>query len=111
VNVGVADSLPQAASDAGGDAQSVKKAATPPVFRAVAAIGPEVWAGGANGLLYHSADSGTRWTKISPSTSDPALTGDITGIQFSDAQHGAITTSSGEVWTTSDNGRSWARRQ
>jgi hypothetical protein len=110
VNVEVADYSPQAANEAGSEAQSVKKAAMPPVFRAVAAIGPEVWAGGAKGVLYHSADSGTRWTKILPSGGEAVLTGDITGIQFSDAQHGAITTSGGEVWATSDNGQSWIRR-
>jgi hypothetical protein len=110
VNVEVDDYSPQAANEAGGQGQSEKEAGMPPVFRAVAAIGSEVWAGGVNGLLYHSADSGTRWTKISPSSGDAVLTGDISGIQFSDAQHGAITASSGEVWTTSDNGRSWNRR-
>lgn len=102
--------VPQAARSDGSEAQDEKKAATPPAFRAVAAIGPEVWAGGSKGLLYHSADSGTRWTKISPSSGDALLADDITSIQFSDAQHGTITTLSGEVWTTSDNGQSWFRR-
>lgn len=106
-----ADNLPQAASEAGGEAQSVKKAATRLVFHAVAAIGPEVWAGGSNGLLYHSADSGIRWTKIFPSSGEAVLADDITSIQLSDAQHGTITTLSGEVWTTSNNGQSWLRRQ
>jgi hypothetical protein len=110
VEASAVDTLPQAEGEAGGAAQSVKKTATPLVFHAVAAIGPEVWAGGSNGLLYHSADSGTRWTKISPSSGDALLADDITSIQFSDAQHGTITTLSGEVWTTSDNGQSWFRR-
>jgi hypothetical protein len=110
VNVEADDYSPQAANEAGGQGQSEKKAGMPPVFRAVAAIGSEVWAGGVNGLLYHSADSGTRWMRVSPSSGDAVLTGDISGIQFSDTQHGAITTSSGEVWTTSDSGQIWIRR-
>jgi hypothetical protein len=110
VEAAAVDTLPQAEGEAGGAAQNVKKTATPLVFHAVAAIGPEVWAGGSRGLLYHSADSGTQWMRISPSSGDAVLTGDIAGIQFTDAQHGAITTSSGEVWTTSDNGQSWILR-
>ncbi len=105
---------PQPANKVAGEAQSKKQAgaevAQRLVFRVVAAIGPEVWAGGANAVLYHSADSGTQWTRISPSHGDAALTGDITTIQFSDAQHGTITTSAGEVWMTTDSGQTWLRQ-
>jgi hypothetical protein len=80
------------------------------VFRAVAAIGPEVWAGGLGAMLYHSGDSGTQWTRIAPSNGSAVLTGDVTSIQFSDAQHGVIATSSGELWITADNGQSWLRQ-
>jgi hypothetical protein len=104
----------QPKNQAGSGAQSKNKitAQTSPImFRAVAAIGPEVWAGGSSAMLYHSADSGTRWTRVFPSMGDAVLRGDITAIGFPDALHGAITTSTGEVWTTADNGQSWARRQ
>jgi photosystem II stability/assembly factor-like uncharacterized protein len=77
------------------------------VFRAVAALGPEVWVGGKAGALYHSSDQGTHWTQIKPTANGAALTADIVGIDFSDAQHGKLTTSEGKIWTTSDGGASW----
>jgi len=71
-------------------------------FRAIAALGNHVWAGGAAGALYHSADSGQSWTKMSPVSTD-----DITHIEFSDPQNGLLNTASGQVWSTSDGGSSW----
>jgi hypothetical protein len=81
------------------------------IFRAVAAAGLEVWAGGSGGVLYHTSDGGNRWTRVVPSNGDMLLTGDITLIQFSDTQHGKISTSAGEVWITSDGGQSWRKQQ
>src|SRR5271156_4111222 len=81
-----------------------------PVFRAVSAQGAEVWAGGSAAMLYHSADSGVHWARVLPFSSGATLTGDITSIEFSDAQHGRIVTSSGEVWITSDRGQTWRRQ-
>jgi hypothetical protein len=81
-----------------------------PVFRAVSAQGAEVWAGGSAEMLYHSADHGAHWTRVLPSSSGATLTGDITSIEFSDAQHGRIATSAGEVWITSDDGQTWRRQ-
>jgi photosystem II stability/assembly factor-like uncharacterized protein len=80
-----------------------------PVFRAVAAFGNEVWAGGSAAMLYHSSDSGVHWARIVPFASGAMLTGDISSIDFSDPQNGAITTSTGEVWITADGGRAWRR--
>ena len=80
------------------------------VFRAAAAFGSEVWAGGSAAALYHSSDSGLHWTRVVPSASGAILTGDITSIEFSDPQHGTVTTSAGEVWLTADAGRTWARK-
>jgi|CZKJ01.1.fsa_nt_gi hypothetical protein len=82
-----------------------------PVFRAVAAAGPEVWAGGSGGALYHTSDGGNRWTRVAPSTAATVLTGDVIGIQFTDTQHGKISTSTAELWTTSDAGQTWRRQQ
>ena len=88
-----------------------KKAASPAVvFRAVAAIGAEVWAGGNGGALYHSSDSGSAWTRVAPSADGAALTGDIIGVEFFDAQHGKITTSTGELWSTADTGQTWQKQ-
>jgi hypothetical protein len=77
------------------------------VFRVVAALDPEVWVGGKAGALYHSSDLGAHWTQIKPTANGAALTADIVGIDFSDAQHGKLTTSEGKIWTTSDGGASW----
>ncbi len=86
-------------------------AATPaPVFRAVAATGMQVWAGGLSGMLYHSVDAGTQWIRVVPVSGETALTGDIVALDFSDAQHGKITTSSAEVWSTADAGQTWQKQ-
>lgn len=82
-----------------------------PVFRAVAAAGLEVWAGGSGGALYHTWDGGNRWSRVTPSVLGVALTGDIIAIQISDPQHGEVSTSTGELWATSDNGQTWQKRQ
>jgi hypothetical protein len=89
-----------------------QKPANPPesLFRAVSAIGPEVWAGGSGAILYHSTDSGTRWQQVLFS-SDASPTGDIVNIQFSDPEHGTVATSTSEVWTTADNGQTWQKQQ
>jgi len=82
----------------------------PIVFRAVASNGMEVWAGGSAGELYHSTDAGTRWSRVTPSSAGVTLTGDIIGIDFPDALHGTITTSTPETWTTSDDGVTWQKQ-
>jgi hypothetical protein len=81
------------------------------VFRAVAAIGSEVWAGGSASMLYHSADSGAHWTQVLPAAAGTVLTGDITIIEFSDPQHGSVATSARELWVTADGGQSWVKLQ
>lgn len=80
------------------------------VFRAVAANGADVWAGGSNGALYHSTDTGNHWTRVMPTASGMLLTGDIVGIDFSTQQTGSVSTSAGEVWTTVDGGQSWQKQ-
>jgi hypothetical protein len=85
--------------------------ATPdPVFRALAATGSEVWAGGSNAVLYHSLDAGAHWTRVLPSSAGTELTGDITAVDFADLQHGRITTTTPEVWTTVDDGQTWQKQ-
>jgi photosystem II stability/assembly factor-like uncharacterized protein len=90
--------------------QASAAAVSIPVFRAVSAAGSEVWAGGSAGVLYHSANGGEQWTRVVPLASGTLMTGDITGIAFSDAQHGHITTSTQELWTTFDAGESWKKQ-
>jgi hypothetical protein len=81
------------------------------VFRAVAALGPEVWAGGTSAMLYHSLDAGSYWTRVVPVEANAALAGDVISVEFSDAQHGKITTSAGELWMTNDDGQTWHKQQ
>jgi len=81
-----------------------------PVFRAVTAAGGQVWAGGSNGMLYHSVDGGNSWIRVNPSSNGSALTSDIVSLEFSDLQHGRILTSTGEVWTTTDIGQTWQKQ-
>jgi hypothetical protein len=81
-----------------------------PVFRAVAAIGAEVWAGGSGGALYHSLDTGNHWTRVIPESGGATLTADIVSLEFADAQHGKITASTAETWTTSDGGQTWQKQ-
>lgn len=87
-----------------------KKDASSPVFRAVIANGADVWAGGLNGSLYHSTDSGNRWTQVVPSSAGSVLTGDIVSIGFPDPQHGKLLTSTSETWITGDSGQTWQKQ-
>jgi hypothetical protein len=91
-------------------ASASKQAAVPIAFRAVTAIETHVWAGGANGVLYHSSDSGSHWTRVMPSSAGVPLISDIVTLDFPDLKHGRITTSTGEVWLTSDAGQTWQKQ-
>ena len=91
--------------------QGLKKSeATSPVFRSVTSNGPEVWAGGSEGALYHSADNGNHWTRVVPTSAGATLSGEIVSLDFPDPQHGKVTTSTPEIWTTSDAGLSWQKQ-
>lgn len=117
VNSGAEDyeakSLPLAMKSSRAKAAAKDKAdskAKPIVFRAVSANGPDVWAGGSEGNLYHSTDSGGHWARVLPSWRGIELTGDIINLQFADTQHGRIITSSAEIWTTADAGQTWDKQ-
>jgi hypothetical protein len=97
-----------------GPSLSKTKAAKAPkhpafMFRALSAAGAEVWAGGSDGLLYHSSDAGNRWSRVMPASSGAVLSGDIVAIEFADPQHGKLSTSTAEVWTTTDTGQTWQK--
>jgi hypothetical protein len=79
-------------------------------FRALSANGPDLWVGGASGLLYHSADAGGHWTRVKPAAGGTNLTADIAAIEFTDARRGKITASNGEVWLTEDAGQTWRKQ-
>ena len=78
-------------------------------FRAVAVVLSDVWAGGTGGELFHSADAGEHWSRVRVEANGRVLSGDIIRIDFSDAQNGVMTTSTGETWTTSNAGADWQR--
>ena len=80
------------------------------IFRAVSVVADSVWAGAAGGALYHSADTGRSWTGIHPSANGAMLTGDIVTIEFTDLQHGHLTTTNGETWLTPDGGQTWQKK-
>jgi Photosynthesis system II assembly factor YCF48/Putative zinc-finger len=80
-------------------------------FRALSANGPDLWIGGPAGLLYHSSDAGGHWTQIKPLADGATLATDIATIEFTDRQHGKLTTSTGEIWITADAGQTWRKRQ
>jgi hypothetical protein len=96
-------------TDAGKNWQTVPFTSTD-VFRAVAVVGPRVWVGGRGGALYFSADDGNQWTRLSPAAAGVPLNDDISKLAFHDGQHGSLTTAGGQVWITSDGGRSWQKQ-
>jgi putative zinc finger protein len=77
-------------------------------FRTVNTVGGIVWAGGQGGVLYRSND-GVNWTTITPRSGDQLMTGDVVGLQFTDALHGIVKTSIGETWSTDDGGITWTK--
>jgi hypothetical protein len=79
-------------------------------FRAVAAIGPEVWAGGAGGTLFHSSDGGSHWTEVTVTGGSVKPTGAVVRIDLRAPGELTVTTSAGEDWSTFDAGSHWLRR-
>lgn len=109
-NTGASPELAIASSKAGKARKDKKGMPTTTAFRAVAANGPDVWAGGTAATLYHSSDAGAHWARVIPSSESVTLSGDILSLEFPDAQNGRISTSTGEVWTTTDSGQSWKKQ-
>jgi hypothetical protein len=77
------------------------------VLRALCVTGQEVWVGGAQGNLYYSSDAGQQWEQVKPTANGQILTADIATIEFKDPQHGKVTTSDHQTWTTADGGHAW----
>jgi hypothetical protein len=77
------------------------------IFRALAAVGTDIWVGGSAGSLYRSADAGEHWLKVTPAVGEKVLTADIIGVEFTDADHGKLTTADEQIWITADAGRTW----
>jgi hypothetical protein len=77
------------------------------VFRAVATLGNDVWAGGTSGRLYHSTDAGATWEPVSIQQNGAVLKETIIAVQLNDAQHLTVTTESGAHWASDDGGHHW----
>jgi hypothetical protein len=90
--------------------QEPSPAGSQPKLQALSANGNDLWVGGAAGALYHSTDAGLHWTRVRPTAGGVMLTADIVALDFSDPQHGKLTSSAGESWVTSDGGKSWQKQ-
>lgn len=74
---------------------------------AVTEQGTGLWAGGENGLLFHSTNGGQSWRALRLNANGQLLQESIVGIHFRDARQGELTTSSGNRWLTLDGGQLW----
>lgn len=79
-------------------------------FRAIAALGNDVWTGGAGGALFHSVDGGATWSRAGINFEGNTVTETITGIQLRDPQHLTVTTASGSQWVSEDGGHNWQKQ-
>jgi len=95
-------------TDAGRTWQLARVAAPAPTLRSLSAVGRDIWAGGTGGALYHSADNGRTWARVTVKAGDAVLDSEIVRVEFTDGQHGALKTVTGETWTTGDAGLTWS---
>jgi hypothetical protein len=79
--------------------------------------GMDVWAGGAAGTLFHSADGGATWLQVQPSFEARQLSADITHIDLTHNVQSdgagisqiALSTSNNEMWSSLDGGNTWTK--
>ena len=76
---------------------------------ALSAASPEVWAGGANGALFHSSDDGLHWTRVTVADVAESATGALSSISIRDNSSLTVKTTSEEIWTSVDGGAHWLR--
>jgi photosystem II stability/assembly factor-like uncharacterized protein len=75
-------------------------------MRVVSVSNSEVWVGGDNARLYHSADGGDTWSAVML----PVKNGRdhaIAHISFQTRQAGVVQADDGTSWSTADGGVSW----
>lgn len=76
---------------------------------ALSADGANVWVGGANGALFHSADDGLHWSLVMADDGGIRLSGTITGIDLLGGDSIRLRVQSGGAWLTNDGGLHWRR--
>jgi hypothetical protein len=69
-----------------------------------------VWTGGQGGILFHSVDGGVTWIQIQPTIKTQQLSSDITRIDLPSRSDIVVSTSSNEVWSSADSGKTWNKR-
>ena len=82
----------------------------PVIFRTVAVVGSDVWAGGGNGALFHSVDGGNQWSQVQLVAGGQTERGTVTSIRFDTPSQGRVTTEEGTAWSTLDGGKTWAKQ-
>lgn len=103
-----ADGKLQRSNDGGKSVESVH-VADGVKFKAVAALGNVVWAGGAGGNLFHSTDGGATWVQVGIPFEGSTVTETIVRIQLLTPRRLTVTTGSGSQWLTDDGGQHWQK--
>jgi hypothetical protein len=75
-----------------------------------AAGGQDIWAGGKNGDLFHSANGGVTWNQVHPSAQQQTLSDDVTHIDIYSPSQIVLFTSTSQSWSTADGGKTWAKK-
>jgi photosystem II stability/assembly factor-like uncharacterized protein len=75
-------------------------------MRVVSVFNADVWIGGENTRLYHSADNGFTWNLVALPEKD-GQEHIIAHIRFQTPQIGTVEAADGTFWTTVDGGVSW----
>ncbi len=76
-------------------------------FLALSVTGPDIWAGGDGGALFHSPDDGTTWEEVPVTDGEERLTASIVGVEAQGSQVKVRTKSA--KWISTDNGVSWRK--
>ena len=82
----------------------------PSAFRTVSVIGNDVWAGGNDGMLFHSSDGGEHWNRLSIPSASGTERVTIVSIRFDNAQHGVVVADTGASYSTMDGGVTWTKQ-
>ncbi len=88
----------------------------------ITAVGDQLWAGGHDGVIIHSADGGKTWTAQrrdpfqlaageNPADHDPRQGVPVMDILFTDANNGIAIGAYSLMLVTSDGGKTWTPRQ